>query len=258
MDRYPQMFRVWVTKQVSGFNGLNRQLSRIRSDVVNECPCCGHKDESTSHLTRCTNPSRRKVFQQSVDKLLDWLEDTGCDVRIVECFEAYFLQYGEAAMVEIASDHPHLSRWAMEVDTLGWDNLVEGRIGYTLLDIQARLLKEKGSFRHIKAWATELIQHLLGLSHRQWIYRNARTHIRVLEGKSESEHDSIIEQVGKLLLTDPETLLPQHRCLLDIDFEQLGSGTTANQQYWLAKLESAISAFQHINARVITNGSING
>ena len=101
------------------------------------------------------------MFQQSVDKLLDWLEDTGCDVRIVECFEAYFRQYGEAAMVEIASDHPHLSRWAMEVDTLGWDNLVEGRIGYALLDIQARLLHEKGSFRHIKSWATEFIQHLL-------------------------------------------------------------------------------------------------
>jgi hypothetical protein len=65
METYPQMFRLWVTKQVSGFNGTNRQLSCFQTDCINKCPCCGHNDEPASHLTRCTNPGRRKVFQRS-------------------------------------------------------------------------------------------------------------------------------------------------------------------------------------------------
>jgi len=60
---------------------------------------------------------------------------------------------------------------------------------------------KQGSQRHLKSWATEFIQHLLGLTHKQWLYQNARTHIRLLEGKSELEHDNIMDQVGRLLFT---------------------------------------------------------
>jgi len=50
--------------------------------------------------------------------------------------------------------------------------------------------------------------------------------------------------VGQLLFTDPSLLLPQHRHLLELDFEKLGAGPTADHQYWLANLESAVNAFQ--------------
>lgn len=105
---------------------------------------------------------------------------------------------------------------------------------------------KQGLQRHLKSWATEFIQHLLGLTHKQWLYQNARTHIRLLEGKSELEHDNIMDQVGRLLFTDPTLLLPQHRHLLELDFEKLGAGSTTNRQYWLANLESAVKAFQQI------------
>lgn len=126
MESYPQMFQLWVTKQVLGFNGTNRQLSGLQEDVVNRCPCCGHGDESTAHLTHCTHPGRRKVFQQSVESLLDWMEITRSDISLVECLETYLLAHGEGSMVKIASTHPHLSKWAMELNTLSWDNLLEG------------------------------------------------------------------------------------------------------------------------------------
>jgi hypothetical protein len=41
---------------------------------------------------------------------------------------------------------------------------------------------------------------------------------------------------------DPETLLPQHRSLLEADFESLGNGSTVNRLIVLANVDSAIAA----------------
>ena len=35
-------------------------------------------------------------------------------------------------------------------------------------------------------------------------------------------------------------LLPQHRALLQVDYEALAKGPTVDRQYWIAQLESAI------------------
>jgi hypothetical protein len=244
MDAYPQMFNLWVTKHVSGFNGTNRQLSRFQDDITNKCLCCGHKDKSSSHVTRCPNPGRWKIFRKTVDSLLDWMENTHSDIKLVECLETYLLAHGEGSMVDIAAPFPHLHWWAMELDKLGWDNLLEGRIRREILPLQARSMQRQGSQWHIKSWATEFIHQLLGITHKQWLYHNARTHICLLDGKTESEHNSIMDQVGRFLFTDPSLLLPQHCHLLELDFEKLGTGPTTDRQYWLANLESAVNAFQ--------------
>jgi hypothetical protein len=56
-----------------------------------------------------------------------------------------------------------------------------------------------------------------------------------------------MEQVGRLLFTDPNLLLPQHRYLLELDFEELGAGSTTDRQYWRANVESAVNAFQNLS-----------
>jgi hypothetical protein len=163
---------------------------------------------------------------------------------VIDCLETFLSQHGEGSMVEIARPHAYLSEWAMEIDTLGWDNLLEGRIGLCILQLQTTSMKSQGSRQHIKSWAIDFVHHLLGITHNQWLFRNARTHLRLLEGKSEFEHDEIMQKVGDLLLVDTNLLLPQHRQLFEIDFEKLGAGSTSDRQYWLANVESALQAFQ--------------
>ncbi|KAL3780888.1 hypothetical protein HJC23_009934 [Cyclotella cryptica] len=245
MLAYPQMYTLWVTKHVSGFNGTNRHLSRIDNSIVNRCPCCGEADESTAHITRCLNPGRQRVFQQSVDTMLDWMEESHCDQNLIECLEEYLLRRGRRSMRNIARGLPHLNAWADEMDILGWDNFMEGRIGNTIFVMQKEWLKHSGSRRHINSWSTEFIHHVLGITHKQWIFRNMRTHICLLDGKTATEHNDIMEQVGQLLFTDPRLLLPEHRYLLDLDFTELGSGSTTNRQYWIATLTSALEASRH-------------
>ena len=95
MEAYPQMFNLWVTKHVSGFSGTNKQLSRYDGTTVNRCLCCGHNDESSAHITCCLNPGRQRIFQQSVENFMDWMERTHCDVNLIECLEQYLSLHGE-------------------------------------------------------------------------------------------------------------------------------------------------------------------
>jgi hypothetical protein len=60
MDRViqavPEMFRVFITKQVSRFCATNKMLSIIDGKTKNQCPNCGSPNETTAHITRCLDP----------------------------------------------------------------------------------------------------------------------------------------------------------------------------------------------------------
>ena len=54
-----------------------------------------------------------------------------------------------------------------------------------------------------------------------------------------------MEQVRELINTDPDDLLPEDRALLFENFEDLGSSSALNREYWIASMNSAIAARAH-------------
>eukprot|EP00956_Cyclotella_meneghiniana_P023589 scaffold46165_cov127-Cyclotella_meneghiniana.AAC.2 len=90
--------------------------------------------------------------------------------------------------------------------------------------------------------------HLLNITHRQWLYCNARIHLLKAEGLTSSEHEDIFNLVKDIMLVDPADLLPRHRHLLEQDYKQLGEGSTMARKLWLQKMRSAVSA-EDITAR---------
>lgn len=54
------------------------------------------------------------------------------------------------------------------------------------------------------------------------------------------QHDILVERVEVLLQTDPHQLLPEHRVLLEMDFEKVGSGSPLDLQLWAAEMDSAL------------------
>jgi hypothetical protein len=145
-------------------------------------------------------------------------------------------------MKRICQDSSILQRFAQETDRLGWRNFTEARISKALFDIQEEWLKQTGSRWYIERWTKQFLIKVLDITHRQWLYRNSRIHIKQTEGLSLTDHESILQKVRSLIGTDPMDLLPQHRSLLNIDFEALGAGTSTDRQYWIAQIESAITA----------------
>ena len=242
MTSLPQMYKVWVTKHVSGACATNRHLSKMDSRVANRCSCCGRRNESILHITRCTNEGRRLMFAQTVSELVQWMARSHGHPEIILAVESYLTFRGRVQMKRICQDYGILKRFAQETDRLGWRNFTEARISRTLFDTQEGWLKQLGSKWHIESWAKQFLTRVLNITHRQWLYRNSRIHIRQVEGLSLADHESILQKVRTLIGTDPTDLLPHHRSLLYTDFEALGEGTSTDRQYWIAQMESAINA----------------
>jgi hypothetical protein len=242
MTSLPQMYKVWVTKHVSGACATNRHLSKMDSRVANRCSCCGRRNESILHITRCTNEGRRLMFAQTVSELVQWMSRSHGHPEIILAVESYLTYRGRVQMKRICQDYGILKRFAQETDRLGWRNFTEARISRTLFDTQEEWLKQLGSKWYIESWAKQFLTRVLNITHRQWLYRNSRIHIRQVEGLSLADHESILQKVRALIGTDPTDLLPQHRSLLNTDFEALGEGTSTDRQYWIAQMESAIEA----------------
>jgi hypothetical protein len=242
MDIYPRMFRVWITKMVSHFCGSNRQRTRFLEIDDDSCPCCGMPDESARHVTRCRNDGRSEMFAESASLFTNWLHETHMDADLVYCFSEYLAGRGEASMVEISSSYPRYARVAADIDALGWDSFLEGRIPQSLVNLQQLFLRQCGSYWKIRTWSSHCVQYLLNITHRQWLYRNARIYIKKLDGMTAEEHHTIIDLVQDMMLVDPADLLPCHRTLLQVDFERLGEGSAVDRKLWLTKMHSAIAA----------------
>lgn len=242
MARFPQGFRVWVCKEVSHFAGTNRLLSAYDKSVENKCPSCGEPNESTSHLTRCLDPGRTAMFTESVLALVYWLEDTHMDEHLILGFLDYLQARGRVPLSRLLRQYPEYQLYARDHDHLGWQNFMEGRIASTLLPLQEASLRQCESMQTAESWSAQFIQHLLSITHRQWLYRNARIYTQVKEGRTVPQHVEVLEEVGDMLQVDPSNLLPRHRYLLEQDWRALGEGSTSSRLQWLEAMDAAILA----------------
>eukprot|EP00956_Cyclotella_meneghiniana_P019227 scaffold32771_cov65-Cyclotella_meneghiniana.AAC.4 len=195
MSIYPRMFRVFVTKMVSHFCGTNLQLYRYGETDSDACPSCGQPEESSSHITRCKDPGRSQMFDESADLLIEWLQDTHLDSDLIKCIDAYLQSRGEDPMCDIASSFPQYSKIAEDIDALGWECFLEGRIPQSLVDYQKLSLRQSDSFWKIRTWSSNCVQYLLNITHRQWLYRNARIYLKKLDGMTTEEHLEVIDLV---------------------------------------------------------------
>ena len=171
MHSFPQMFHTFVTKHVSKFCGTNRQLSRYDDTVENVCPSCGRRDESATHITRCTDTGRREMLANSVDDLVRWMSTTPVEHKLEWMIERYLLAQDILAWSDCLRGHsPLLSALAEAQDKLGWDNFVAGRISRMFLEVVAPYLSAPRSCLTPAKWCQTLQSKLLQLTHKQWIF----------------------------------------------------------------------------------------
>jgi ribonuclease HI len=244
MSRYPKMYRVWMTKHVSGFCGNNvQQYYWNKGDHSPKCEFCGWEDEYTSHICRCEDPGRDCMFRISVGELTRWMTSTLGEPYTTSTVEGYLLGRGRVTM---ESCHHGTDTILLDVcresDRLGWDSFIKGRITTLWLSVVAPHLSR--GIRQIlpRSWGRHFITKLHNVVHTQWIYRNSMIHFRSTDGLTIPEHHEILDQMEIYSLVDPDTLLPRHRTLLDVDFESLGSGPTSHRLLWMANMSSAMSA----------------
>ena len=90
------------------------------------------------------------------------------------------------------------------------------------------------------SYLVTLVESLLSITKKQWLYRNIDVH-HVINGLSSCQHHELMARIHDLLETKKDSLPEQHKHLMNVDFAKLGSGTTIAWQVWVANVEMAIS-----------------
>ena len=234
-----EMFSVWVSKHVSGFNGNNHLQRHIDGKTVDECPNCGFRPERTTHMIYCRDPARSEIFSTSVDKLVSWLASQRTDPELIILISTYLRSRGDYSMMSLCGVRSRYCRLAHMVDALGFRNMMEGRIPllfyhYRVEDIQRRRLR-----KHAGHWCNGFILRLLQITHRQWTFRCGTVHLRGPDGLTSFQRSRLAQRCEDLLWTDPSTLLEEDKYLLNLDFEKLGEASSDMRKAWISEMESA-------------------
>ena len=74
LDKKPDGYKMWLSKQHTGFCGTRLQVSYYQGLEGKQawCPNCGRK-EMAAHLCLCPSEDRTKLFIESTEELQDWL-----------------------------------------------------------------------------------------------------------------------------------------------------------------------------------------
>jgi hypothetical protein len=199
LDRCPEMFSVWATKQVSGFNGNNHLLHHINGVTVDICPNCSCHPERASHIVFCPDPARTQVFNSSVDKLVEWLASQRTATELTILLSTYLCGRGNLCMSSLCSRIIRYHQLATMVDELGFQNMMEGRIlklfySARVADIQRLRLR-----KHAGHWCNSLILQPLQITHRQWTFRNGTVHLKGPDGLTVVQQRSLADKCEALL-----------------------------------------------------------
>ncbi len=151
------MFRVWVTKHVSHFQGTNQQLSRMDKLVLNVCPSCKCHDESTFHITRCRNPGHVCTLKDSMGQMVQWLYDQQTGSKVVHLFKQYLLAGGTRTLTSLLKPNSRLGVEAWYHDCLGWDCFLEGPLCALWVEHRAQHIQWAKLTQSADFWARGLM-----------------------------------------------------------------------------------------------------
>jgi hypothetical protein len=171
---------------------------------------------------------------------MDILDSANVKPALADMIETYLLNQGRKAMAVCTQRSSKFWHLAISIDNLGWDCFVEGRLPSSLIDIIKPMLcqyKPRGS---VKLWGCKFIKGLIGLTHKQWLYRNNNVHY-ISDGLTMKQHEELTAKIKILLKTRRCALLCHHRHYMLTNFEVPGSSPILAHQVWVANMEMAIS-----------------
>lgn len=187
----PPLFRLWITKHVSGWCATGRKMKLWKFWDNDRCPCCQAPDETTQHLLICPSPGQCSTWDEAIKGFEAWMAAVDTAPDIAHCFSN--------ALRACSPNHPFTAyasqsifEAAMEQDNIGWFNFVEGRVLQRWRLAQAEHYASSGSHRTANRWTEELILNLYSVVHKMWKSRNDVVHARNDKGMMLKEARDIV------------------------------------------------------------------
>jgi hypothetical protein len=238
------MYRIWRSKQHSGFCGTRVQVRGYSGDPFPDerCPNCGRR-ESASHLVLCMDTSRTQLFGKNVADLTAWMsQDNKTDPEILYWIPKYILMRGGVPLSVMGSMSPQFRALATSQDLIGWRDFTVGHISTHFYAIQSFHLAMSISYLNGEDWIRQFISRILQLTHLQWIFRNISFHDKTNRFLRNKKANEILQLINEFAEVAPEDVPSDSRFLLEIKFSELTKAHLETQTYWTLAVDAAIAA----------------
>ncbi len=238
------MYRIWWSKQHSGFCGTRVQVGRYTGNLPpNErCPNSGRR-ETAAHLMLCPDDNRTRLLVENVDELTKWmLQENQTDPEIFYWIPKYILMRGDKPFSTMGFMSPQFKVLAASQDLIGWRDFTEGHISNHFHAIQTFHLAMSSSYLNGEDWTKQFISKLLQIMHSQWVFWNISLHNKTHGYLCNRKAEEIIQQINVLSEVAPEEVPKDSQFLLEINFSELSTFHLNTQTYWTLAMDAALKA----------------
>ena len=228
----PDMYGVWLCKQVTGTCATRSNMSRIHNLADDKCPNCQQYRETSHHLNRCPDSDRTLLFNESVESLDQWMAaDNRTDSEVAYWIIKYLQFRGERTMSSLGPMSPAMAKAAESQDQIGWIEFLHGRVSKEFALIQNAHCAMSPCRMNGNDWMKKLVSQLLQIFHSQWMFRNFVLHDRVRGYLRLKERKSVLQEIERLVECDPDEIPQESKFLLEMDFQTLYNSSFEKQLY---------------------------
>jgi hypothetical protein len=241
MGRLPFGRRRWLLKHATGFCGVGHRELLRGNQSHDECPRCG-LSESARHVVECKGTGADLTFSLAIQHLgssLVVLETAPPIVAAILKRLRQWRQFGDHALPKFQGfDQWGTQHAVREQDTIGWYQLLLGRIARKWSDSQQRYIDSLQKKNTGRRWAISVIQKALDVAWDMWEQRNDIKH-NTLHPRRAAEVARIAAQLQLLYRKGCAGLLPHDRLLFSKPEAKLLKGSDLEMLQWITSVVNA-------------------
>ena len=140
---------------------------------------------------------------------------------------------------------PAVTQALQDIETLGWWNLLLGRIPTSLAPLQTNYMETRDTKGNGKTWTSAFITQLWKISFEMWEHRNNAVHGEKLTQVQQAELEGLRQQVRDQFAQGPEGMVEAERYQLDDEHKEWAlSLSITKTKLWLESITLSREAFQ--------------
>ena len=167
----------FVSKWTSHHIAVGRMMEFRQARDTNDCPRCGHSEETTLHVLRCRAKSSRKHWRKGIRSLEKWMRHKKTDPTIRRALAHSLRQFNKPHQNFDTYIHTNLCGEALECfwaqADIGWTGFLEGLLSNKWAPLQEQYFRYLNLRRSGLRWAIELSKQLWKLVFSMWDHRNS-------------------------------------------------------------------------------------
>ena len=241
MGRLPFGRKRWLIKHATGFCGVGRREFLRGNQDHDDCPRCG-ASESSRHVVECKGTGADITFVLALQKLETSLTEVDTAPHLLKAIITRLKQWrkrGDHALPRFTGyDQWGTQHAVREQDSIGWYQLLLGRIAKKWSDAQQRYIDSLQKKNTGRRWAISLVQKALEVSWDMWEQRNDIKH-NTLHPRRAAEVTRIKVQLQLLFRKGCKQFLTQDRLLFSKSEATLLKGSPIEMLQWSTSVLNA-------------------